>query len=319
MKVLITGGAGFIGSHLYDELITTCSVCILDNLSTGSVNNVTESPRLVFFEGDISNKAFVLSVFDNFQPDIVIHGAASYRFPDNWEEDIKTNITGTVNVIQSCRKFGVKKVIYLQTSLCYGITTSSDPVTLGQPLFSGGYQGGSSYAVSKTTAELYLLLSGLNVVSLRLANIYGPRNLSGPIPTFFKVLSENRKCIVKNTRRDFVYVSDLVNCIVKVVKADSLQSGIYHVSTGHDYPIREVFETVAGFLGKEHSQYADYQLKDQDDASTILLDSSQTTTDLGWSPQVDFRDGIRETLSWYRENQISETYTHLQIQNELKS
>lgn len=314
MKTLIVGGAGFIGTHLAEELQKSDSISIIDNCSTGKWSGATKSKKVKSFEGDIADRRFLLEVFGKIRPDQVIHAAASYKNPDNWEEDVRTNVTGTLNVIEACRKFEVEKVIYLQTSLCYGVDPLAYPIRVGAPLFAGGYNGGSSYAISKTTAELYLNLSGLNVITLRLANVYGPRNLSGPIPTFYKRLKENKKCIVKDTKRDFIYVSDVVSCIVAAIENRVLQQGVYHVSTGRETSILEVFRQVAAYLGKNPDQYIIPEEKDKDDVSNILLDNAETTTTLNWTPKVSLPEGMRPTLGWYDENQISDTYTHLEIQ-----
>src|SRR5207244_3821868 len=118
----------------------------------------------------------------SFKPEIVVHAAASYKDPENWKEDVLTNVLGTSNVVKESIKSHVKRVIYFQTSLCYGKPQTA-PITLEHRV-----NPESSYAISKTAAEQYIALSGLDFISFRLANVYGPRNISGPLPTFFKRL-----------------------------------------------------------------------------------------------------------------------------------
>ncbi len=179
MNILITGGAGFIGSHLADRLLARGDkVTVIDNYSTGRRDNLTPNPCLQIFEGSVADPVLVEKAFVHAAPEVVIHAAASYKDPDAWVEDATTNAVGTAIVMKACQKANVKRVIYFQTSLCYGLKPIEQPITLNHPIISTG----SSYAISKTAGEQYVMLSGLNWISFRLANAYGPRNLSGPLP-----------------------------------------------------------------------------------------------------------------------------------------
>src|SRR5690606_31307911 len=149
-------------------------------------------------------------LMQEFKPHLVIHAAASYKDPRNWVEDSLTNVMGTAIVCQAMQKADIKRIIYFQTALCYGLKPIEQPVTLNHPILPRG----SSYAISKTAAEDYVQLSGLDYVTFRLANAYGPRNISGPLPTFFKRLTTNQSCFVMDTRRDFVYIDDMIDCIM---------------------------------------------------------------------------------------------------------
>src|SRR3989338_4977012 len=218
MKVLITGGGGFIGSHLAERLLDRGDdVLVIDNFSTGRRDNLKPHKKLTLVEGSIADSHLVDEAFSGFCPDRVVHAAASYKDPDNWQEDASTNVLGTVNVVKASQKFSVKRIIYFQTSLCYGLKPLEQPITLTHPYFSGCYKGGSSYAISKTGAEQYIELSGLDFISFRLANAYGPRNLSGPLPTFFHRLTQGKPCFVMDTRRDFIFIEALVDVVVRAV------------------------------------------------------------------------------------------------------
>jgi len=311
-KILITGGAGFIGSSLADSLLKDNNrVCVVDNYLTGMKENNQTHTNLTVYHISISDAHLVNEIFNEFQPEIVVHAAASYKNPDAWDEDIDNNIIGTVNVIKACKLFGVQKLVYYQTSLCYGISQVNEPINIGHPYFSGTYEGGSSYAISKTTAELYLELSGINFISLRLANVYGPRNLSGPLPSFFHRLYNNLPCVVVDTKRDFIYIDDVVDCTCKAIRS-SVKKGYYHISTGTDHTIKELFERTLEILGKNKTEIVvDYVEKGPDDVNTILLDPSQTMLDFDWKPMTSFSEGVRKAISWYQENGISQTYTHL--------
>lgn len=182
MKVLITGGAGFVGSHLADCLVGRGDkVCVIDNLMTGQRANLTSSENLEFIEGTIASETLVSAAVADFEPDVIVHAAASYKDPDNWVEDIRTNVLGTAHVVKAAKRVGVRRLIYFQTALCYGLCPLEQPITLSHPVRSMG----SSYAITKTGGEQYVDLGGLDYISFRLANAYGPRNLSGPLPTFY--------------------------------------------------------------------------------------------------------------------------------------
>ena len=158
MKVLITGGAGFIGSHLTDRLLARSDeVMVIDNYATGRRDNLPESaPGLHVVEGDIADGALVGEVFADFGPEVVVHAAASYKDPEDWATDAATNVVGTANVVKASRNAGVRRLIYLQTALCYGLHPLEQPITLDHPLRPGA----SSYAISKTAGEQYVALSG---------------------------------------------------------------------------------------------------------------------------------------------------------------
>ena len=150
MKVLITGGAGFVGSHLADRLLARGDeVLVIDNYATGRRDNLTPQDNLTVVEGTIADAALVNKLFDEFQPDQVAHAAASYKDPDDWQEDIRTNVLGSAIVVDAAKRIGVSRLIYFQTALCYGLQPLEQPITLEHPIRPGG----SSYALSKTGGE----------------------------------------------------------------------------------------------------------------------------------------------------------------------
>jgi nucleoside-diphosphate-sugar epimerase len=142
---------------------------------------------------------------------VVVHAAAAYKDPGDWQEDVASNVVGTVNVVKASERAGVGRLVYFQTALCYGLHPVEQPITLSHPVRPEG----SSYAISKTAGEDYIGLSALDFISFRLANAYGPRNLSGPLPTFYHRLTSNKPCFVMDTRRDFIFVDDLVDCVMR--------------------------------------------------------------------------------------------------------
>ncbi|MGE5776526.1 MAG: NAD-dependent epimerase/dehydratase family protein [Chloroflexota bacterium] len=312
MKVLITGGAGFVGSNLADRLLARGDeVLVIDNYATGRRDNLVPRPNLQVIEGTIADGELVRRAFESFKPDQVVHAAASYKDPNDWVEDSRTNVVGTTNIVQASQNQGIKRLIYFQTALCYGLHPMEQPITLSHPIRPEG----SSYAISKTAGEYYISLSGLDFVSFRLANAYGPRNLSGPLPTFYYRLTNGKKCFVMNTRRDFIFVDDLVNVVVKALDGMG-QKGYYHVSSGSDYAIKELYDATIEALGIVESEEVEVRERNPDDVFSILLDPSKTNQDFSWKVTTHLMDGVARAIEYYKKFGISETYTHLKVASE---
>jgi UDP-glucose 4-epimerase len=192
------------------------------------------------------------------------------------------------------------------------------PITFKHPLFSGGYEGGSSYAISKTSGEQYIELSGLDFVSFHLANAYGPRNISGPLPSFFQRLTNGQSTYVMDTRRDFIYIQDLVDVVEKAVDGMG-NRGYYHISTGSDYAIKDLFlETIAA-LNMPEKANVDVRARNPDDVYTILIDPSKTEKDFSWKAHTKLSDGVRAAINYYKEYGINQTFTHLRLDEKEKS
>jgi UDP-glucose 4-epimerase len=307
MKILITGGAGFIGSHLAEKLLAEGhQVLVIDNYQTGRRDNLSPHKNLQVFEGTIADKAFVNQAFDGFIPDVVVHAAASYKDPANWEEDAYTNVLGTIHVVQAAKRLEVRRVIYFQTALCYGLKPIEQPITLSHPIQSNG----SSYAISKTAGEQYIELSGLDFLSFRLANAYGPRNLSGPLPTFFQRLTTGKACFVMDTRRDFIYIDDLIEVVQKAVHGQG-QKGYYHISSGSDYSIKELFDETLDALKIKLEKEVEVKPRNPDDVFTILIDPKKTQKDFSWKVKTPLKVGVQKAIDWYQSNGITQTFTHL--------
>ena len=311
MRVLVTGGAGFIGSHLTDRLLERSDeVLVIDNYATGRRDNLPESaPGLTVIEGDIGDAGVVSDAFTTFRPEVVVHAAAAYKDPEDWSSDAATNVLGTALVARAAMAGDVRRLIYLQTALCYGLHPLEQPITLDHPILPTA----SSYAISKTAGEHYVALSGLDWQSFRLANAYGPRNLSGPLPTFYSRLTSGKPCFVMDTRRDFVFVSDLIDLLVQSIDGAGGQ-GAYHVSSGGDYSIEELFAATVDTLGITLDQPVEVRPRGADDAFTILLDPSRTAQDFGWGTTVSLADGVRAAIEYYQRFGITDTYTHLKLE-----
>ena len=314
MRVLITGGAGFIGSHLADRLLAAGDeVYVVDNYATGRRDNLSSHPRLRIAEGTIADERLVDRAFDEFRPEHVVHAAASYKDPNDWAEDARTNVVGSANVAKAARRTGVRRLVYFQTALCYGLRPLEQPITLSHPILPDG----SSYAASKTAGEHYVKLSELDWISFRLANAYGPRNLSGPLPTFYHRLTNGKPCFVMDTRRDFIFIDDLVEVVMLALRGRG-RSGPYHVSSGSDVAIKDLFDATVAALQARLERPVEVRPRGTDDAYTILLDPSQTHRDFGWKTTTPLRDGVSAAIEWYKRFGIEQTFTHLAIGQETR-
>ena len=282
-------------------------VLVLDNLATGKRVHLADDKALQVVIGSVADSTLVEEVFSSFTPDVVLHAAASYKDPHNWESDTLTNCVGGANVVNAASRFNVKRFVYLQTSLCYGLHPKENPITLSHPRNPEG----SSYAISKTTNELYLELSGLDYVTFRLANVVGPRNLAGPLPIFYKRLTAGRKCFVSESRRDFVFVKDLADHVVEAFYGTG--SGAYHFSSGSDVSIKALYDEMVKALGISEYPEPDIIPLGEDDVGSILLDPSRTFQDFGSSTPTPLQEIVHQAVHYYREHGVENEVTHLKI------
>jgi UDP-glucose 4-epimerase len=307
MRVLITGGAGFIGSHTADRLLDRGdTVTVIDNFATGRRDNLEPRPGLHVVEGTIADRDIVRRAFEFAAPDVVVHAAAAYKDPTDWPEDARTNVLGTTHVVAESTRAKVRRLIYFQTALCYGLHPLEQPITLNHPIRPEG----SSYAISKTAGEQYIGLSDLDFISFRLANAYGPRNMSGPLPTFYQRLTSGKACFVMDTRRDFIFIADLVQVVMSAIDGAG-KKGIYHVSSGGDYAIKELFDETVRSLNITLDAPVDVRPRNPDDVFSILLDPSKTQEDFGWRARTTLQDGVRDAIAYYASRGVTQTFTHL--------
>ena len=313
MKVLVTGGLGQIGSHVAEMLLERGdSVMVVDDLTTGRVEHLPKHPLLNVVLASIADKPKMEALFESFSPDAVVHTAASYKDPDDWYSDTMTNCVGGANIINAAVKFGVKRFVYFQTALCYGLKPQQHPITLDHPRVPEG----SSYAISKTTNELYLELSGLDYVTFRLANVIGPRNVAGPLPIFYQRLKDGKKCFVTEARRDFVFVKDLAQVTVKA--CDGIGYGAYHFSSGKDVTIQELYDAVVKAMGFNEYPAPDIKPLGPDDVASILLDPKRTLADFGDITFTSLEETVKAGVDYYAEHGTLGEYTHLRLEDKNK-
>ena len=154
------------------------------------------------------------------------------------------------------------------------------------------------------------MLSGLNWISFRLANAYGPRNLSGPLPTFYHRLTTQKPCFVMDTRRDFVFIDDLVAVVLMAIDGKG-GVGTYHISSGSDFAIKELFDATTKALGIKLEKDVEVRPRSADDVFTILLDPSRTEHDFNWKVHTPLEHGVAAAVAWYKKFGIQQTFTHL--------
>lgn len=313
MKTLITGGLGQIGSHVAEMMLERGDeVLVIDNLATGRREHLSDHPRLRVVIDTIANRDLVYGQMEKFGPDAVVHAACSYKDPDDWYNDTLTNCVGGAVVVDAARRYGVKRFIYFQTALCYGLKPQEQPITLNHPRNPGG----SSYAISKTANEYYIELSGIDFVTFRLANVVGPRNVAGPLPIFYQRLKDNRKCFVTKSRRDFVFVKDLALTVLQA--CDGTGHGAYHFSSGGDVAISELYDAVIKAMGL--ATYPEPEIRElgPDDVFSILLDPSRTFADFGTIEFTPIETTVAEAIRYYQQYGTLGEYTHLRPKEQEK-
>jgi UDP-glucose 4-epimerase len=303
-KVLVTGGAGFIGSHLVSRLLELgYKVVVADNLSSGRLKNLNTAAT--FSHMDIAGQA-INDLFDRERPDIIFHHAAqasvvaSFRDPTR---DAEVNILGSLRLMDNALSHGVEKFVFASTGgAIYGDPeyTPCDEKHPIRPL--------SPYGLSKYTVERYLDLfhkvSELNYTALRYANVYGPRQdpqgEAGVIAIFTKLMLEGERPKIFGTgeqERDFVYVSDVVEA--NILAMDASPGSVYNIGTGVGTSVNTIFN-----LLKEELNYRwkpDYQPERAGEVFKIALDSTRAREELGWTPRVPLQEGIKLTLDYYRQ------------------
>ncbi|WLA86081.1 NAD-dependent epimerase/dehydratase family protein [Bradyrhizobium elkanii] len=305
MRIIITGGAGCLGSNLIEHWLPQGhEILVIDNFATGKREVVPALPGLTLIEGSIADRNLVASAFEKFQPTHVVHSAASYKDPANWREDIATNVDGTANVIDAARAAGAVRILNFQTVLCYG-RPESTPIPVEHPL-----RPFTSYGISKVAGEQYLAMSGLPYVSLRLANVTGPRLAIGPIPTFYKRLKAGQGCFCSDAQRDFLDMSDFL-AAVDLAMAEQAPTGVFNVSSGIGNSIKEIYDLVRSHLGLPADPDVKVVPVGDDDVPSVVPDPSRTRAAFGWQARVPFDETIRRLLAWYDAHGVSDVYSHL--------
>lgn len=304
MRILITGGAGCLGSNLIEHWLPQGhEIFVIDNFATGKREVVPEVAGLTVREGSVSDQALVQQCFAEFKPDVVVHAAAAYKDPDDWVEDSLSNVIGSAHVAKAAKANDVKRLINLQTALCYG-RPQKLPIPADHPTAPF-----TSYGITKTAGEQLMLLSGVPTLSLRIANVTGPRLAIGPIPTFYKRLKAGQNCFCSDTARDFLDMSDFLAFMDLAIEPGA-PVGTFNISSGEAHSIKEIFDLVTDYLGLGRVEVP-VVVAAADDVPVVSLDASATKQAFGWSAQVSFAETIKRQLAWYDQHGISDVYSHL--------
>jgi len=305
MRLLITGGAGCLGSNIAEHALAQgAAVLVLDNYATSFRSGLPPHPNLREVEGSILDDSLLARLFDEFAPTHVVHAAASYQDPNDWVSDLRTNAEGTARVMAKCDRSGVRRLVYLQTALCYGKPRQT-PIPVDHPLTPI-----TSYSISKTAGEQMLPLGRTPWVSLRLANIYGPRNYTGPIPIFFKRLREGKRCFATDARRDFLHMDDFLDLLDRVLDESGAQ-GVFNVSSGTDVSIADLFNAMVAAMGITLDEPVEVRPPAADDLATLLLDPALTERTFGWRARIGLDEGLQRQVAWFDRHGVEATFTHL--------
>jgi nucleoside-diphosphate-sugar epimerase len=277
---------------------------VIDNFATGRRASLLPQPNLEIVEGSITDAKLLATTFRRFAPTHVVHAAASYKNPMDWVTDAEVNVVGTINVVRASEAAKVRRFVNLQTALCYG-RPSTVPIPVEHPTAPF-----TSYGISKTAGEAFVAASQLSWVSLRLANVTGPRLAIGPIPAFYKKLKSGEPCTVSTAIRDFLDISDYLSLMDRVL-GDS-GTGLFNVSTGEGHTIEEVFRLVAKHVGMAGARPAAIVEPGDDDVAAVVLDPTRTIDAFNWSASVGFEETISRMLRWYDKFGVTDVYSHLQ-------
>ena len=303
MKILVTGGAGFIGSNLVDALLGLGhDVVVVDNLSSGLKKNL--NPKARFYEVDIRDKK-LSEVFEREKPDIVDHHAAQIDVRKSGEDpiaDAEANILGSLNVITNCIRSGVKRIVYASTGGAIYGDPQYLPADENHPINPISQYGVSKHAVEHYL-HLYNIIHGLEYVALRYSNVYGqrqnPYGEAGVVAIFaIQMLTGKQPTIFGpgDKTRDYLHVSDIV--AANIIALERGKNAIYNIGTGIETKDQEIFDTLASVLGyKGKPIYAPVR---KGEVYRIALDSSKARKELGWSPKLSLGEGIAQAAEYYR-------------------
>jgi len=310
MRYLVTGGAGFIGSNTVDELVRRGhSVVVLDDLSSGKEENLAESRnKITFIKGSITDIEVVRKAMH--EAEFVLHLAARTSVPRSVKDPIETNrinIDGTLNVLLAAKEMKVKRLVFSASSSAYGETPTLPKIETMQPLPI------SPYGVTKYAGELYAQTFGrcygLENVSLRYFNIFGPRQdpgspYSGVLAKFCSSFLEDTHPVIfgdGEQTRDFTYVDNAVQANLLACEAPNVSGKVFNVGCGGRISLNEVLNALRKIAGK--SLEAKYEPPREGDIRDSQADISQAREFLGYDPKIDFEEGLKRTLDWYRSTQ----------------
>ena len=306
MKILITGGAGFIGSHIADRLIAKgAAVTVIDNLSTGFESNINASAK--FIRADITDFKNIEKIFIDERPDIIYHLAAQIDVRKSVSDpmfDAQTNIMGTLNLINLSAAHKIKKFIFSSTGGAIYGDTDIRPTPESHPEWPL-----SPYGIAKLAADKFLNyyneISGFKYVSLRYGNVYGPRQNphgeAGVVAIFLNKMLKNEQPVINGDgeqTRDYVYVEDVVKANILALENENIDKvGIYNVGTSVEISVNDLFKEInKNFDNKYEEVHGPAKLGEQ---KTSCLSYEKIKKDMNFIPKTDFSEGIKKTYEWF--------------------
>ncbi|RLF16549.1 MAG: UDP-glucose 4-epimerase [Thermoprotei archaeon] len=310
VKVLVTGGAGFIGSRLADKLLERASLVVVydnfDDFYAGKENNVAHNlrnPKYRLIKADILDYETLLRVMK--EVDVVFHEAAQPGVRFSLENPLKTNrvnVEGTLNVLMAAKQTGVKKVVYASSSSVYG-TPKYVPMDEGHPK-----NPSSPYAVSKLVAEEYCRVFsevyGLEIVSLRYFSVYGPRQRPDQaVRAFAERIARGQPPIVYgdgSQTRDFTYVDDVVEATIKAAEVDDIGGEVFNIGFGRETSIKDLVHKLIKLMEVEGKVEPEFKPSYKGDFPRTLADNSKARRVLGWEPTTSLDEGLRLFLEWFK-------------------
>ena len=309
MRILVTGGAGFIGSNVADRFLALGhDVAVLDNLSTGRVENV--DPRVKFYKADLIDRAGIDKAIEDFRPEIVDHHAAQIDVRHSVEApvfDATTNILGGIGLLEACVRHGVRKLIYASTGGALYGEGKQLPATEEHPAHPE-----SPYGVSKLSFEHYVycfrLIHGLDATVLRYPNVYGPRQNphgeAGVNAIFIGLMSEGKAPTIfgdGSQVRDYLYVDDVVRANELALTKGS--GATVNLGWGKGVSVNDIVRHLKEIL--DFKGDAIYAAGRPGEVQKIYLDATRAGEVLGWKPEVTFDEGLRRTVAWYKGERVA--------------
>ncbi len=310
MKILITGGAGFIGSNIVDECIKRgYDVVVIDNLSSGKKENINKKAK--FYNIDITDYNKLNEIFKKEKPQVVNHHAAQIDVRKSVaapQYDAKINIIGSLNLLELCVKYNVEKFIFASS----GGTIYGECKGRPAPKENSLYSPQSPYGCAKLSVEYYMnyynKVYGLKTISLRYANVYGPRQdpygEAGVVSIFINRMLNNEDVIIYGDgeqMRDFVFVSDVVEVNIKCI-SENLNFGIYNVGTQKATSVNKLFNIISKILGYKKPPIYQPPRKGELIKSYLCIDKIRR--ELGWYPKISLQEGIKKTIEYFKNGKI---------------
>jgi len=304
-RILVTGGAGFIGSNLAKALSAANTVFVVDNLSEGFKENIRPL-SVAFFKKDIRDEKFMRMLFEKHKFNYVFHLAASFANQKSIEDpvlDLNVNGLGTLKLLRLAKEFGTKKFLYASSSCIYGSTNEAMREDF-KPMPE------TPYAITKLLGEEYAKFFAeyhkLPAVSVRYFNIYGPNEYPGPyrnvIPKFFALAKQKKPLVITGTgeeTRDFTFVKDAVEATILVAEK-GISGEAYNIGSGREIKIIDLAKAINKIAGNE-GNIAKGERRDWDKISRRLADNSKIK-ELGWAPKTSLNDGLKKTFEWFERN-----------------